>query len=626
MAEFDLAHDPEFVEVKPGAMSRLIDSLSENTPHWLAALLDLPTAPAPLTGEAAAAERRQQMLKVFADRLKVQVQGHSTAILIAFTSENPVLAAEVANAIAASYAQLSVLDKAKAAQDALATMTRRSTELRDQAVAADSAVEDYRNSAHLIEGTNGNIITAQIGEYNSSLVQAQADLATAQSRIVDKNGSAADPDNAPAVLASPVIQHLREEQARQNGLLAQEKTRQGDSYPGVSGRKLALLDLAKQIGVETSSIITAQRNAADAAQARVNLLAAKLADVWKQSASFAAADVHLRQLKLEASVQHNLYESYLRRIQEISQQVGTAQPYVDIISPAEVPRRTSFPNIQLLLPCIFVAALVLASVSVTATEMLSSGFRSARQIVQMFGDRPVELIPPMYGGRPRLLRWLWPNAASSAPSGPFTEAIHALRIQSRSYGAGMKTVLFTSALKSEGKTAIAVAFARQEAQSGLRVLMIDADLRRPSLHRVFGGSLTGLTDLVLKRNTPKTVLQQDASSGVYYLAAGKLSTSPIDLLASTEFRQLLKGSEQRFDRIIIDSPPVLAVADARVLAGYVNQTVYIVRWSKTPRRLARLGYEVLRQNGARLLGPVFTQVGGAGTRYDARPVLPRLEA
>ena len=133
--------------------------------------------------------------------------------------------------------------------------------------------------------------------------------------------------------------------------------------------------------------------------------------------------------------------------------------------------------------------------------------------------------------------------------------------------------------------------------------MIDADLRRPSLHRVFGGSLTGLTDLVLKRNTPKTVLQQDASSGVYYLAAGKLSTSPIDLLASTEFRQLLKGSEQRFDRIIIDSPPVLAVADARVLAGYVNQTVYIVRWSKTPRRLARLGYEVLRQNGARLLGP-----------------------
>ena len=344
MAEFDLAHDPEFVEVKPGAMSRLIDSLSENTPHWLAALLDLPTAPAPLTGEAAAAERRQQMLKVFADRLKVQVQGHSTAILIAFTSENPVLAAEVANAIAASYAQLSVLDKAKAAQDALATMTRRSTELRDQAVAADSAVEDYRNSAHLIEGTNGNIITAQIGEYNSSLVQAQADLATAQSRIVDKNGSAADPDNAPAVLASPVIQHLREEQARQNGLLAQEKTRQGDSYPGVSGRKLALLDLAKQIGVETSSIITAQRNAADAAQARVNLLAAKLADVWKQSASFAAADVHLRQLKLEASVQHNLYESYLRRIQEISQQVGTAQPYVDIISPAEVPRRTSLPE------------------------------------------------------------------------------------------------------------------------------------------------------------------------------------------------------------------------------------------------------------------------------------------
>jgi polysaccharide biosynthesis transport protein len=623
IARFNLLNDPEFSRTKSG----IFNTAQSWVDAWLSPLsskLFGASPPASEGGQSSAVEVRQTVLKAFDDRLRVQEQAHSTAIQISFTSQKPEKAAAIANAIAAGYVQLSVADKAAAMQDALSALTRRSAELRDQAVAAESAVEDYRNSAHLVEGSGGSIVSTQITEFSSQLVQAEADLAAAQGRLSQIEQTKGNLGGASAVLASPVIQKLRELEARESGILAQEQSGFGDRYPGVEAHRSNLAALRQQISQEITNILRAQHAAVDAAQARVDLLKQHLAEIWKQSETNGNADVHLRQLKLEASVQYTLYESYLRRIQEISQQVGTVQPYAEVISSAEVPQKPSWPDFRLMLPSIFLVGAVLAAACVVCAELFSKGFRSSRQIAQVFGERPTELVPNL-SARSGLLRRLR-SVDENEPVGPYAEAIHGLRVRLHSLGSSSQTLLFCSAVAKEGKTATAVAFARQEALAGAKVLMIDADLRRPSLHRIFGGDRAGLSELLRGEQGFQELLQRDRVTGLAYLAAGKSAASPIDLLASARMQQLLSKAEQQFDRVIIDSPPVLAVADARILTALVSRTMYIVRWGTTPRRLARLGLEVLRQSGGNVLGPIFVNVDGASTPYSTEPALRRMRA
>jgi capsular exopolysaccharide synthesis family protein len=273
-----------------------------------------------------------------------------------------------------------------------------------------------------------------------------------------------------------------------------------------------------------------------------------------------------------------------------------------------------------MLPSIFLVAAVLASVSVVCAELFSRGFLSPRQVAQVFGDRQVELVPNL-SARDGLLGWSR-NAGESVEVGPYAEAIHALRVRLHYLDLGSKnqTLLFCSALAKEGKTATAVAFARQESLAGAKILMIDCDLRRPSLHRIFKGDAAGLAELLLGHRNFDEIVQRDEVSGLAYLASGKISSvSPVDLLASARMQQVLAMVQRQFDRVIIDSPPVLAVADARILTALASRTMYIVRWGSTSRRLARLGLELLRQSGGKVLGPIFVNVDGASTPYSAAP-------
>ncbi len=418
------------------------------------------------------------------------------------------------------------------------------------------------------------------------------------------------------MLASPVIQQLREDEAKQAAALAHDQSRQGLEYPTVLAEKSTLAALHQQIVAEMGNIIRAQRATVESAQVRVDLLKSRLADSWKQAGNNGAADIHLRQLQLEASVQRTLYESYLRRIQEISQQVGTAQPYAEVISAAEPPQTPSWPELRLLLPAILLVSMAIAAFCVVCAELFAKGFRSLNQVAQVFGDRPVELIPRLPASRLRLIGHPGHvDAVVKQPLGPFAEAIHSLRVQMRMHDTGGTTVLFSSALANEGKTATAVAFARQEALSGVAVLMIDADMRRPSLHTLFGGSRVGLSEMLLGNRTLDEVIQKDQASGMAYIAAGKPCASPIDLLAGEAMQQLLREAEHRFERVVIDAAPVLAVADARVLTALASQTIYVVRWGSTPRRFAKLGLEMLRQSGGKVVGPIFVQVDGTSAPY-----------
>ena len=610
IAKFHLVADPEFNRSR---FEKAIEALSEWTfipVSWRELVVGV-VQPGPSGHEAIELDAgRQTTIRSLSRRLTAQVQGHSTAIKMSFVSEDPKKAATIINAIAAEYVHLSVEDRSAAVDEALRALNERSSELRQQVLAAETAVEEYRSKEHLVEGDGRTITSDQISLTNTQLILAQADLATAQSRLHQTEAVGSNRDAAPEVLASPVIQKLREEEARQAAQLAEARHRSGDAYAPVVSLRVTLSELHNKINAEIFNIITGQRAIAVGAEVRVRLLKANLAAFTREAERQASAEVHLRQLKSEATVKHSLYETFLGRIQEVSQQVGTAQPYAQIITPAEKPEQPSWPNLRLLVPSILLVATAIASCSVVCAEHLSRTFKSLPQVANLFGDWPTGLIPRYSDRRNRLFRRSGDGKTRPIPRyGPYAESISALRVQLRTVGGSKQTILFTSAVEFEGKTSTAIAFARQEAQAGQKIVMIDADLRRPNLHLHFGGPCVGLAELLTDPGCSlQQVIQTDPISGLAYLAAGGPVASPVDLLSSSRMQALLTELHRDYDRIVIDSPAVLAVADARLLTGLATWTVYLVKWASTPRRFALLGLTMLRRSGATLFGPVFVGV------------------
>ncbi len=172
-----------------------------------------------------------------------------------------------------------------------------------------------------------------------------------------------------------------------------------------------------------------------------------------------------------------------------------------------------------------------------------------------------------------------------------------------------KTILITSALPNEGKTTLAVSLARMQAIAGHKVVMIDADYRRPNIAKLIGiDSKPGLVELLAGTATLEEAISKDEVSGAHVIPTGAPAPNPPDLLASDHMRKLLGALSQTYDLVIIDSPPVMAVSDARVLSTEVDATIFAVRWADTRREVAALALKQLTQAGARVAGVVLTMV------------------
>ena len=604
---FGLAADPEFSPTTPGLPTRVIGWLETHFPELTPVLAHVSSAhraaPAP-------DDRRSAALRTFETRLSAELQGHSTVIDISFASRTPAKAAMIVNALAESYVQLSVKERTSAVADALTALAKRSDELRDEADAAELAVADYRTSAHLVEGSGGKVSAAQVTELSTELVRARAELALGQARLLALGRGGSEE------LASPIIQRLRETMAETSAKLAHDQATYGTNHPVVQAEVDQLARLRQQIQGENQVAAAAQRTAVDAASTRVRLLSSDLAEVWNQAAADTRANVRLRELELNASVKHSLYESQLRRVQEVSLQLGTAQPYAKIISAAEAPHAPASPNLRLLVPALAIVSMAVSAATILLAELLNKTFSSTWQVERIFGGRTVEMLPRIGSRWPGWFR-LSRGRAELGTANPYSEAVDGLRVRLDALGPRQKTVLFSSALSQEGKTTAAIAFARREALAGRKVLLIDADLRRACVHIALGGRREGLSDLLLDGTRLDRLVQRDLASGLAYLAAGRRHGSPTDLLGSQIMGELLRDCESCYDRVVIDSPPVLATADARVLTGLAALTIYLIRWRSTPRRLACLGFEVLRASGGTLVGPIFVETDEHHTRYVA---------
>lgn len=320
------------------------------------------------------------------------------------------------------------------------------------------------------------------------------------------------------------------------------------------------------------------------------------------------SSARLRSLEREAQATRALYETVLARFKETSEQQGLEQADARIISRADVPVSPSFPDQRLVMLLALMGSLGLGVLLAFAAEKLDAGFRSTEQLEQQLGLPTLAMIPSLASlgqKRTRPEEYL-----VSKPNSSFAEAVRMLRtaLLLTHGGQPARVLLVTSALPGEGKTTTALALARMTSMSGDKAVVIDADLRRPRVHSALGVENTqGLAELLDGKATIEQVLRTVEVNGrqLYYITAGQSNPNATELVRSRQMQLVLRGLAATFPLVIIDSPPVLPVADAKVLASMADKVLYVLRWRDTPREVVAHAVRQLRDVGGNIAGAVF---------------------
>jgi polysaccharide biosynthesis transport protein len=549
------------------------------------------------------------------NRVEVAQVGRSYIISLSFLSEDPAKAADVANRMADEYLVTQIEAKYAAAERATDWLSRRIQELRGEVLEAEAKIVEYRTQNNLVDTNNSsNPITLQFFQLNTQLALAQAQRAEAEARLSQARGllkSEGGVASAALVLNSPLMTSLRDQETQLIRRLSEMSTIYGENHPQMVNTQAEIQSIRDKMQDEVQRIIQDLGNEVAVARAREQELTNNMARLQGDAARVDLAGVELSDLTREAETNRQLFQTFLTRFREIVEQQGLQEADARILSAADRPTVPSHPQTVLITLIAFAGSLVLSVLLVFVIERWDSdyGFRSADEIQAALGTRALALVPDL--SRRETQGIPAEDYILQKPNSAFAEALQRIRT-SLFLSDGEhppKTILITSSVPLEGKSTIAAALARQSARSGLKVILIDADLRRPRLHEVIGlANQNGLSEVLTGRANPEAAIKRDEKSGLDFLPAGVGVVSPPDLFRSSTMKILLEEMAAYYDLVIIDTPPVTAVSDSFTLSGIVDKSVYVIRWEQTPRNVALAGIRQMVEAGADIAGIVLARV------------------
>jgi polysaccharide biosynthesis transport protein len=561
-------------------------------------LLDgLASEEAVLTDQQSRDQLNKRILDAFLGGVEASQVGQSPVIEIAFTSESPQTAAKIANAIAETYIVAQLESKSAATRQANSWLESRIAELRAEVETKERAIEEFRGRSGLIIGKDVTVATQQMSELASQLVTAGVARQSAESELQQLERRTASPNGAAAaleVLESELIQDLRVQEAQLQRELAELLTEYGPRHPTVLNRQANVRDIKDSIRSEINKIVTGLRNKVEAARQSEASIHASLDQLSGRVAELNTEEVELRDLEREVEASRELLKSFLIRAQETREREGIQQPDARIISYAEIPETPSFPNEHLLMLLAFCGSAFTGVAVAYGFQTFDRSFHTSGEVRDALQMPVLELIPavrrPGRRGSPI-------DVVTRRTTSSYSEALRNLYVTLLAVRDPPKVVLFTSSVPGEGKTALSLSFGRFVAMVGRPCVVVDCDLRRSAVHRSLGGYRTpGLVDCVLGKASLDDVIQTDQATGLNYMASGS-QANPTDVLSSATMSAALAELARRYDVVLLDSAPVLAVADTRCLYSFVDQTVFVIRWGSTRRNAAHAAVRRLEESG-----------------------------
>ena len=613
----DLVQDPEFNgALREPSMLRWLDPRV-----WIGTALSLIEAePLPQSEDVRARAELNGVINSVLGRLTVTRQRLTYVINISFVSENPAKAARIANSLADLY----ILDQLEAKFDATRQandwLSRRLAELRQQVQDSERAVEIYRTEEGLESSAAGVTVSEQqLSELNAQLILARTSLAEAEakySRAQQIRRSGGTIESMADVVQSGTISQLRQKQAELARELANLASKYGPRHPEIVNAEAQRRDIERQIGSEINRIVGSLENNVSVAQTRVGALEDSLREIRGEAGTGNQAMIQLRELEREAAANRAVYESFLNRFKETSQQQDFQTPDARVISTATPPGGPSHPKKTRAALLAIILSGMLGVGLAFLLEHLDNGLQTGRDVEQALGLPHLVSLPATPAEKGADGKVMSPqDYLLVKPLSAFSESLRSLRsaLQLSNVDNPPTVILFTSALPNEGKTTTSAGFARAAAASGLKVALVDCDLRHPSVHKAFGLKRpeAGLVELLAERLDLAQVLIRDPKSELDILPIATGTANPPDVLGSTQMRLLLDRLKADYDLVVLDSAPVLPVSDSRVLSRIADETVFVVRWNETPKDAAQAAIRELRLYDANIAGAVLAVVDTA---------------
>ncbi|HET6397336.1 MAG TPA: polysaccharide biosynthesis tyrosine autokinase [Pseudoxanthomonas sp.] len=625
--------DPEFLTTQIGLLKsralaeRVADDLDLtqanldrlDPPSWIARLMSVvrPQSEPAATAQAADADPesgRRAAADIIQGSLTVAPQPRSRLVNIHFDSPDPRFSARAANAVADGFI-------ASELERRFGASSYAKTYLEEQLKLAKSRLEDaerklveFAQKENLVNTSDGRSLVGQnLVDLNASLAEAQAQRIRAQSRWSQVQSSNALPQD---MLGGSIVGALRQQRADAQRVY-QEKARVfKPEYPEMQQLQSQIQELDRQIGAEIAEVRRSVKAEYDAAVRHENLLQAQLAALRNETLNTDGRSIQYNILKREADTSRQLYDGLLQRYKEVGVAGDVRPNNISVIDRAQVPLARFKPNLTLNLAVGLLLGLIAGVAVAFALEFLDDTIKTPEDVEHRLGLSVLGIIPQL-GAKQSV-----EDAASDLRSA-FSEAYRSVRtaLQFSTDRGVPRTLLITSSGPGEGKSTSAATLARNFAQLGKRTLLIEADMRNPSLHRSLEmRGDKGLSNLLSSAATFEDTVQPTRQPRLDVILAGPLPPNPAELLSGSKLVSLLSMAADTYDQIVIDGPPVLGLADSAILGNVADATLFIVQSGNTKIGNAQAVIKRLLGVRARIIGVLLTKynarTAGYGYQYE----------
>lgn len=569
--------------------------------------------------EARSNERiREGVIDAFLQGLRVEPVRNSLLVKVSFDSPNPLLAERIANTIAEEYINLNLERRMDATSYAKTFLTDQLAQTRVRLEESEKELTAYTRSLGVIKDNESNELSADnqvLSDYTAALSQIEQERIKAESIYKQMQGSGVS--SFSAVLDNPVIQSLKSKktslEVEYQDLLQIYKP----DFPLMLQKKSQLEEIQKKIDEEVRSIKQSLQMRYEAVKAEELALRAKRDEAKEVILSVQDRGTRYSVLKREVDTNRQLYEGLLQRMKEVSVAGGVGLNNISVVDRARVSDHPIKPKKSLIVLVAAILGMIGGILLVFLIEMLDDSVKGVAEFEKISGLPVLGIIPEIKNNRgvddPSYI-----HAENLNSRSEISEAYRSLRtaLQFTTPEGAPKVVLFTSARPGEGKSTTSLSVAIQFAQAGRRVLILDLDLRKASLHKILGvANDWGITNYLAGDAKPAEITRSASVENLFIVPSGPLPPNPAELLSSGKMFSFLTLAVEKFDIVIIDGPPVLGLADAPLLGNLADATVLIIEAGITRVDHMRDALKRLRSSHSIVIGGVLTKVKARDSSY-----------
>jgi len=559
-------------------------------------------------------EKETALINQFLGKLKIEPIRNSRLVKIHFDSIYPELSSQVSNTLAPTYIQQNLESRFIATQQAKEWLTGQLEDLKAKVERADEALQAFGSKHDIISLEEKENVTVQrLTELNEVLTRTESDRMAKEAlykQTRDRNS-----DVLPSILENKLIMDLRQAYIQLEAQYMKFSETFKPEYPEMIRLKSQMQAIQKRTDIEINKIITGIKNDYELSLRKESLLREAFEKQKAKTQEMKERAIQYNILKREADTNKDIYKGLLQRMKEAGVSAGIMASNIQVVDQAELPTKPYKPNKRLNLLLAAVVGLFLGVGLAFFFEYLDNTVKTPEDVEQLIRLPSFGMVPEISYERQRRLEsgksYPVELITFGHPKSMLSEAYRNIRtsILLSFSEKPPKRIAISSPNPSEGKTTTVINTAIALSQTGAQVIIIDSDMRKPRVHKIFNEENgAGLSSFLSGNANLESVIKKSDVPNLCYIPSGPIPPNPSELIGSKLFKSMMESLGERFDHIVLDSPPVLGFADTMIISTSVDGVILVVWGGKTPRETLQRAKEVLHQVNAKILGVVINRI------------------